>query len=284
MEAGCWPGHCQGPGNHEKREMIKRVGRILGLKAGGARPRLPRLRLDMAGIAVYAVGDVHGCLSELLALEDAIVRDASALPGRALIIMLGDYVDRGPASAQVLDHLAAPPPIGVERICLAGNHELAMLDYLEGRSSLTAWLRMGAESTLHSYGIDHRRLIEIFRDAEQVDDAIRRSIPPAHFALLRSMPVLVETPRYIFVHAGVRPDIPLDKQTDEDLVFIRSAFFERAHLLSRYVVHGHTPVEEAGREGMRVNLDTGAFFSGRLTALRIWQDKGRYFSNLPQEG
>lgn len=278
------PGHRQSLGDHEKRQMIKRVGRILGLKTGGARPRLPRLRLDMAGTAVYAVGDVHGCLDELLALEDAIVRDAATLPGRKLVIMLGDYVDRGPASAQVLDHLAAHPPIGVERICLAGNHELAMLDYLEGRSSLTAWLRMGAERTLQSYGIDHRRLIEIFRDEGQVDDAIRRSIPPAHFALLRSMPVLVETARYIFVHAGVRPDIPLEKQTDEDLVFIRSAFFERAHLLSRYVVHGHTPVEEAGREGMRVNLDTGAFFSGRLTALRIWQDKGRYLSNLTQEG
>ncbi len=263
--------------------MIKRVGRILGLRAGGARARLARLRLDMADTVVYAIGDVHGCLDELLALEDAIVRDAATLPGRKLIIMLGDYVDRGPASAQVLDHLAAHPPMGLERICLAGNHELAMLDYLEGRSSLAAWLRMGAESTLQSYGIDHRRLVEIFRDQQQVDDAIRRSISPAHFALLRSMPVLVETARYIFVHAGVRPEVPLDKQTDEDLVFIRSAFFERAHLLSRYVVHGHTPVEQAGREGMRVNLDTGAFFSGRLTALRIWQDKGRYLSNLTQE-
>lgn len=277
------PGHCQYPGDHEKRQMIKRVGRILGLRAGGARARLPRLRLDMKDTVVYAIGDVHGCLDELLALEDAIVQDAATLPGRKLIIMLGDYVDRGPASAQVLDHLVAHPPTGLERICLAGNHELAMLDYLEGRSSLAAWLRMGAESTLQSYGIDHRRLIEIFRDQEQVDDAIRRSISPAHFALLRAMPVLIETARYIFVHAGVRPGVPLDKQTDEDLVFIRSAFFERAHLLTRYVVHGHTPVEQAGREGMRVNLDTGAFFTGRLTALRMWQDKGRYLSNLSQD-
>lgn len=257
------------------------VARLLGFRNGASRQRLPRLVLDMTDVAVYAVGDVHGCLDELLALEEIIIEDARQLPCRGLIVMLGDYVDRGPASAQVLDHLVAPAPAGLERICLAGNHELVMLDYLEGRLTRSAWLRMGAEQTLLSYGIDQQRLRDICSDDGQIDDVIRNSIPAAHLAFLRSLTVLIETERYIFVHAGIRPELELEQQTDDDLVFIRTAFFEKAHLLTRYVIHGHTPTNEARREGMRVNLDTGAFFSGRLTALRIWQGKGRYLTNVP---
>jgi serine/threonine protein phosphatase 1 len=256
---------------------MKSVQRLLGLDR--SRPPLPRLRLDLAQTVVYAVGDVHGCLPELLALEGAIAEDAQALPDHKLIVMLGDYVDRGPSSAQVLDHLIAAPPDGFERICLAGNHELAMRDYLEGRIDLRTWLRMGAEPTLRSYGMDLDRLAEIYRSERAVEEAVREAIPAAHLEFLRSLPVLVETPRYIFVHAGVRPGIAMDRQTDDDLVMIRSAFFDGAHLLTRYVVHGHTPVEEARRVGMRVDLDTGAYFSGRLTGLRIWRDKGRYLTN-----
>ena len=256
---------------------MKRVRRLLGLDK--ARAALPRLQLDMSDTVVYAVGDVHGCLEALQALEKNIVEDAAGLPGRKLIVMLGDYVDRGPSSAKVLDHLAGAGPDGIERICLAGNHELAMLDYLEGRIDLRSWLRMGAEPTLFSYGIDHRRLLEIYGDERKVDAVIRETIPARHLAFLRSLPVLVEADRYIFVHAGIRPGVGLDEQTDEELVFIRSAFFDDAHLLTRYVVHGHTPVEEARREGLRVNIDTGAYFSGRLTGLRIWQNKGLYLTN-----
>jgi serine/threonine protein phosphatase 1 len=233
----------------------------------------------MSDTVVYAVGDVHGCLEALLALERNIIEDAGDLPGHKLIIMLGDYVDRGPRSAEVLDHLAGPAPAGIERLCLAGNHELAMLDYVEGRIGLRNWLRIGAEQTLLSYGIDHQRLLDTYGNERQVDGFIRETIPDRHVAFLRSLPVLVEADRYIFVHAGIRPGVGLDEQRDEDLVFIRSAFFDNAHLLSRYVVHGHTPVVEAKREGMRVNIDTGAFFSGRLTGLRIWQDKGLYLTN-----
>jgi serine/threonine protein phosphatase 1 len=258
---------------------MKKLAGLMGLRKGAARPKRARLQLDTAGTAIYAIGDVHGSLDELLALEDAIVADASRLPGRKLIIMLGDYIDRGPASAQVLDHLIQPPPEGFERICLAGNHEVQMLDYAESRAGLSQWLAIGAAATLLSYGIDYERLGQLYRSAGQVDEVIRKAIPAAHLALLRSLPVLVEAPRYIFVHAGIRPDVELDRQSDEDLVLIRSAFYERAHLLKKYVVHGHTPVEEAERAGARINIDTGAYFSGRLTALRIWQNRGRYLTN-----
>lgn len=258
---------------------MKGLTNFLGLSKGAGRERRARLRLDMADTAVYAIGDVHGCLDELLALERIVASDAEGLPGRKLIVMLGDYVDRGPASAQVIDHLIAPPPPGFERICLTGNHEMVMLDYLEGRAGRASWITMGAGPTLLSYGIDHERLRDIYQVDQQIDDVIRKAIPASHVAFLRSLPIMIEASRFLFVHAGIRPELPVEKQADEDMVFIRSAFYERAHLLSRYVVHGHTPVGEAKREGMRVNLDTGAFFSGRLTALRVWQDKGRYFTN-----
>jgi serine/threonine protein phosphatase 1 len=252
---------------------------LLGMARRGTGKKRPRLRLDIKDTAVYAIGDVHGCLDELLALERAIVRDAGELPGAKLIVMVGDYVDRGPASAQVLDHLLAPPPPGFERICLTGNHEMVMLDYLEGRIGRAGWLAMGGRQTLLSYGIDHERLREIYRADRRIDDAIRAAIPAAHLAFLRALPIMVETPGFLFVHAGIRPDLPLERQSDRDLVFIREDFYQAAHLLSRYVIHGHTPVDEARREGMRVDIDTGAFFSGRLTALRIWQNKGRYLTN-----
>lgn len=258
---------------------MKGLTNFLGLSKGAGRERRARLRLDMADTAVYAIGDVHGCLDELRALERIVASDAEGLPGRKLIVMLGDYVDRGPASAQVIDHLIAPPPPGFERICLTGNHEMVMLDYLEGRAGRASWIAMGAGPTLLSYGIDHERLRDIYQVDQQIDDVIRKAIPASHVAFLRSLPIMIEASRFLFVHAGIRPELPVEKQADEDMVFIRSAFYERAHLLSRYVVHGHTPVGEAKREGMRVNLDTGAFFSGRLTALRVWQDKGRYFTN-----
>ncbi|MBN9075606.1 MAG: serine/threonine protein phosphatase [Rhizobiales bacterium 65-79] len=237
-----------------------------------------RIAMELADTAVYAVGDVHGCLDELLRLEEMIAADGAALPSPKLIVMLGDYVDRGPSSSQVLEHLLAPPPEGFERICLAGNHELAMLDYLEGRIGLSDWLRMGAAPTLISYGIDHERLRAIHGTGIGADRTIRNTIPAGHVALLRSLPVMVTLSRFVFVHAGIRPELDLDRQSDADLVSIRDDFYRRGHLLGNYVVHGHTPVTRATRYGARINIDTGAYYSGRLTALRVWRGRGRYLT------
>jgi serine/threonine protein phosphatase 1 len=255
---------------------MKNLAGLLGLHAG--RPKRARLQIDIDDTAVYAVGDVHGCLDELLALESAIVADGRDLPVRRLIVMLGDYVDRGPASAQVLDHLIAPPPAGFGRICLTGNHDVLMLDYLEGRASLAEWMRLGAAATLRSYGIDVERLGQLYGSAREVDEMIRKAVPGAHADFLRSLPILVEAGRFVFVHAGIRPELDLDRQSDDDLVSIRAPFYEKAHLLRKYVVHGHTPVVSAKREGTRIDIDTGAWFSGRLTALRIRGGKGLYLT------
>ena len=237
-----------------------------------------RLSIDISEMAVYTIGDVHGCYDQLLELESMITEDAAGLPGKKLIIMLGDYVDRGPASAQVIEHLLHKPHADFQRICLTGNHDIAMLDYLEKRLSLSGWWHMGANSTLLSYGIDVERLRLIHRTPQMLDDTIRASIPHRHKQFLRSLPIMINAGSFLFAHAGIRPTLSLKDQKDDDLVSIRSEFFENAHLLRQWVVHGHTPIETPRQEGRRFNLDTGAFSTGKLSALRLWQKKGRVFT------
>ncbi|RWG55567.1 MAG: serine/threonine protein phosphatase [Mesorhizobium sp.] len=245
------------------------------------RPRpLPRERLmmDMRDTVVYAIGDVHGCYDELRTLEQKIEADALQFRGRKIIIMLGDYVDRGPNSRRVVEHLMAPAPEGFMRVCLAGNHEVAMLAYLDGHLSLEPWLRVGGRETLFSYGIDPDRLADLYGSSEEVVERIREAIPATHVAFMRTLPVMICSERFLFVHAGIRPGIALEAQDEADLLNIRSEFLAAAHRLDRWVVHGHTIVDVPTLDGRRLGIDTGAFQSGRLTALRIVGKYGRLLS------
>lgn len=254
--------------------MIRSLAEIMGWDKPARSARRTRLKLDLAGVAVYAIGDVHGCHEALIRLEEKIVEDAAELDRRKIIIMLGDYVDRGPDSASVIEHLLEPPPAGFERICLAGNHELLMLDALDGALSLGEWAQMGGLPTMRSYGLDIAHMNRVLSPPEQLS-VLRRSVPPAHADFLRSLPILVDAGSTVFVHAGIRPGIPLAEQADRDLMFIRSEFFDNAHHLRTWVVHGHTPVKQARLEGRRLNVDTAAFRTGRLTAARILDGRGR---------
>ncbi|MDG4918115.1 MULTISPECIES: metallophosphoesterase family protein [unclassified Mesorhizobium] len=234
--------------------------------------------MDMRDTVVYAIGDVHGCYDELRTLERKIELDALQFRGRKIIIMLGDYVDRGPNSRRVVEHLMAPPPEGFMRVCLAGNHEVAMLAYLDGHLSLEPWLRVGGRETLFSYGIDPDRLADLYGSSEEVDERIREAIPATHVAFMRTLPVMICSERFLFVHAGIRPGIALEAQDEADLLNIRSEFLAAAHRLDRWVVHGHTIVDVPTLDGRRLGIDTGAFQSGRLTALRIVGKYGRLLS------
>ena len=231
--------------------------------------------MDMEDTVVYAIGDVHGCYKELLSLEEKIALDGLQFRGRKIIVMLGDYIDRGPQSARVLDHLLAPPPKGFLRACLAGNHEVAMLNYLDGYLSRDRWLAVGGRETLFSYGVDPERLSSLYASSDEVDGRIREVIPVDHIDFLRSLPVLLCSEKFVFVHAGIRPGIDLVAQDEQDLLNIRDEFFDAAHLLDRFVVHGHTPVDIPRLDGRRLDIDTGAFHSGRLTAVRIADKFGR---------
>ncbi|WP_185970325.1 MULTISPECIES: metallophosphoesterase family protein [unclassified Mesorhizobium] len=231
--------------------------------------------MDMEDTVVYAIGDVHGCYKELLSLEEKIALDGLQFRGRKIIVMLGDYIDRGPQSARVLDHLLAPPPKGFLRVCLAGNHEVAMLNYLDGYLSRDRWLAVGGRETLFSYGVDPERLSSLYASSDEVDRRIREVIPVDHIDFLRSLPVLLCSEKFVFVHAGIRPGIDLVAQDEQDLLNIRDEFFVAAHLLDRFVVHGHTPVDIPRLDGRRLDIDTGAFHSGRLTAVRIADKFGK---------
>jgi serine/threonine protein phosphatase 1 len=206
-------------------------------------------------------------MAELAALELEIARNAAGFDGEKWIVMLGDYVDRGPRSAEVLGHLIAAAPTGFERICLAGNHESMMLQFLHHPTLDSAWLLLGGEETLRSYGVD----MNAFRRASH---ATRRamltsSIPSEHVEFLTELPVLLSIPGFNFVHAGLRPGVPLEQQSELDLLWIREPFLSQSGSMAAVTVHGHTPFSAPVCVDRRVGIDTGAFASGVLTAARI---------------
>lgn len=251
---------------------------LLTMKARARPQQRKRLELDLAGRVVYAIGDVHGCIAELLRLEDLIRADSACHPGPKVIIYLGDYVDRGPNSRAVLSHLNNPPADGIDRICLAGNHDIAMLDYLEGSLDLDDWLALGAKATLYSYGLDVEHLSRLFKSRSEIDAHIRASIPVADAAFLRALAVLAWSDEYIFVHAGLRPGVPLNAQTDSDLTTIRDEFLYAARTDPHWIVHGHTPVVSPEAVNGRIGIDTSACTTGRLTAVRLIGTRGKFIT------
>ncbi len=220
---------------------------------------------------VYAVGDIHGCLDLLLALEDQILQDAAAAPeSRRTIVYLGDYVDRGPDCAGVIDHLIRPRD-GFERVFLRGNHEDFLLRFIAGdddgvrRGEL--WLINGGDTTLRSYGIDVPLFAVNTVTLRDLRDRFEAALPPAHRAFLEATALSHRVGDYFFVHAGVRPDRPLDAQDGQDLMWIRDPFLWSEADLGAVVVHGHTPVSQPEIRPNRIGVDTGAVYNGRLTAV-----------------
>lgn len=236
---------------------------------------LPRLSAEQRPRLIYAIGDVHGCLDALKALEDRIVADAADTAGDKWIVMLGDYVDRGPHSAQVLDHLTSRPPKGFSRICLRGNHDEAMLAAIEDARAIDTWAAWGIEATLASYGLNASQIAEVTAPgrASARQQLLQAYIPDEHIDFLRNLPVILTVPGYVFVHAGLRPGVDLSRQTDRDLMWIRREFLDADHDFGAMVIHGHTPVDVPELTPYRASIDTGCFASGVLTAVRV-DDEG----------
>jgi serine/threonine protein phosphatase 1 len=223
------------------------------------------------GHLLYAVGDIHGRLDLLEAILDRIEADArdSATAERRMLVFLGDYVDRGPDSRGVADRLIGDLPQGFETYFLKGNHEAMLLDFLEDASSLDHWLRNGGAETMRSYGVNTESLIGFGAPAEMWRTAFAAALPAAHLRFFRELKLSVSFGDYLFVHAGVRPGVPLAAQSEADLIWIRSPFLDYAAPFGKIVVHGHTPGKEPVTRSNRIGIDTGAFFTGRLTALRL---------------
>ena len=226
-----------------------------------------RLTVTEAPAAIYAIGDVHGCLDLLEELEALIAADAASIQGECWLVTLGDAVDRGPASAQVLDHLRLPAVAGMRRINLMGNHEAMMLDFLNRPRAGSMWLQSGGTETLLSYGVPHEKLGRL--DNRLADQIVASYIPSEHLDYLLALPVLLDTPLALFVHAGLRPGTGVDQQRDEDLLWFRDDFRSDFAEFVRPVVHGHTMRDAALVTPHRIAIDTAAVVSGCLTAVRI---------------
>lgn len=225
-----------------------------------------RLSAAVRPAVVYAIGDVHGCLDELRQLEQLIQADAAGVEGEKWLVLLGDYIDRGPRSAQVIDYLLAPPPEGFRRFTLAGNHEQMLLDFLAAPRRHPDWLAYGGVETLASYGIDAG---DEQTRAATAAMALEARMPQVHLDWLRQLPVSLELPGFFFVHAGIRPGLPLAEQDESDLLWIREPFLDGPGAPGLVVVHGHTPETQPVVRPWRVGIDTAAFATGKLTAARI---------------
>jgi serine/threonine protein phosphatase 1 len=235
------------------------------------------------GLAVYAVGDIHGRLDLLEDLLRRIDEDADRHSDdtERTLIFLGDYIDRGPASRDVVERLLNTPLPGFGTVRLMGNHEDALLTFLDRASDGLDWLTFGGLETLLSYGVPLRTIPSTSQQVTELRQALVTALPQSHVDFFRSCIFRQSVGDYVFVHAGVRPGIPLERQTPSDLMWIRQDFLKsRTPLPGRVVVHGHTIVDLPQELPHRINLDTGAFVSGRLTCVALRGQERRFLSTL----
>jgi serine/threonine protein phosphatase 1 len=224
------------------------------------------------GQRVYAIGDIHGCLDRLVSLHEAIAEDMAARPvAHTTLVHLGDYVDRGADSAQVIDWLINQPPVPADAIVnLMGNHEFMMLSALAGvdKEAPGHWMTNGGADSLLSWGIS--------RTVPPTEWASR--IPRQHLLFLRDLEICHHIGPYLFVHAGVRPGVPLDKQSRQDMMWIREPFLSSRADHGAVIVHGHTPKREPIVQPNRIAIDTGAVLGGALTCVVLEDDKLGFLS------
>jgi serine/threonine protein phosphatase 1 len=225
-----------------------------------------------AGALIYAIGDVHGRLDLLQDLTGAILQDAagSRTAQKPELIFVGDYVDRGPDSAGVIDHvigLTERDDIVVHT--LKGNHEETMLAFLDDARTGQVWAEFGGLQTLASYDVAAPIVRTDLEAWETTRQAFVATAPERHVAFLKRLELYVVAGDYVFVHAGLRPGVPLAGQTEQDMLWIRREFLEATRPFEKVVIYGHTPQRDAVIEPHRIGIDTGAFVTGVLTALRL---------------
>jgi serine/threonine protein phosphatase 1 len=221
----------------------------------------------LPGERVYAVGDIHGCLDRLVALHEMIAEDMAARPAeRTTLVHLGDFVDRGPDSAQVVDWLINQPPVPADQIVnLMGNHEHMMLAAVAvvDRDAPSQWMINGGADSLLSWGIS--------RTVPPAEWAGR--LPLQHLIFLRDLAISHRIGPYLFVHAGIRPGVPLDQQSRQDMMWIREPFLSSTADHGAVVVHGHTPKRDPIVQPNRIAIDTGAVLGGALTCVVLEDDQ-----------
>jgi len=234
------------------------------------------------GTRYYVIGDIHGRLDLFEALIDAVEGDdRAAAPARTSIVLLGDLVDRGPDSAGVVERAMR---WSAERkvTLLAGNHEEMFLDAFEDAGVLRHFLRHGGRQTVLSYGIPR----DVYDSAsyEQLQSLMRGAVPRSHIHYLSSARDHLEAGDYLFVHAGIAPNVPLGEQQRHHLRWIRDPFLDHPEPHSHMVVHGHTITEGIDNPGNRIGIDTGAYRTGHLTALVLEGASRRFLQTVECDG
>jgi serine/threonine protein phosphatase 1 len=229
-------------------------------------PRVPD------GTRIYAVGDVHGRADLLGALFTRIDADLRAFPiPQSVQVFLGDYIDRGPESRQVLDLLIARKRRHL-MLCLKGNHETFAAQFLSNPSVLSNWRHIGGCNTLLSYGVTPTAS-EDPQVQKKIAAAFRKALPDSHRHFIHGLALSLTCGDFFFAHAGVRPGIPLRQQRRQDLLWIREDFLLHEEDFGKVVVHGHTPTINPDVRTNRINIDTGAYATGRLTCLVLEGDQ-----------
>ena len=229
-------------------------------------PQLPQ------GLRVYAIGDIHGradLLQSLFARIDATLRGFPI--DQSIHVFLGDYIDRGPNSREVIETLLTRRRQH-SSVFLKGNHESYATQFLNDPGMLPEWIAAGGTSTLLSYGVCPPTRRKPQRD-DDVAAAFRQALPESHRRFMAGLAISFTCGGYFFTHAGVRPGIALDRQHEHDLLWIREAFLLHDQDFGKVVVHGHTPSETVDIRCNRINVDTGAYATGRLSCLVLQDDK-----------
>jgi serine/threonine protein phosphatase 1 len=249
----------------------RKAHRPEGAPSRGAAPRTCRVPEDRL---VYAIGDIHGRADLLANLIEEIWKDSdkseSADVHRPDLIFLGDYVDKGPASKQVVSFITALAEVGKFNVVpLLGNHERTMLDFIADPQIGPTWLAYGGGVTLNSYGVAVPGRGAGDEDWAKAAEDLTAALPERHRKFFGNLRLHHEIGDYVFVHAGVRQGVPLERQSESDLLWIRDEFLNSDAWHGKMIVHGHTPTETPTFKSNRIGLDTGAYATNVLTALRL---------------
>ncbi|WP_291074147.1 metallophosphoesterase family protein [Hyphomonas sp.] len=253
----------------------------------------PRISHAPDGECIYAIGDIHGRCDLLERLVEQIEQDSETLPAgtKRTLIFLGDYIDRGLQSRDVIDFLTGDRLKEFGTVFLMGNHEEALLRFLSDAGFGKQWVRYGGGETLYSYGFQppntrssltsHEAMTAAQKAWEKVWTGFRERLPDEHLNFYNSLQSYHVAGDYLFVHAGMRPDVPLEQQSARDLLWIRDEFLDDTKEFEHIVVHGHTPAEGVFRDNRRIGLDTGAFISGRLSAAKLFKTDVSFLETSP---
>ncbi|MEM6413068.1 MAG: metallophosphoesterase family protein [Pseudomonadota bacterium] len=254
-----------------------KLSRLLSEKDANTNTETQKARVP-EGLRLYAIGDIHGRSDLLHQILHGIERfEASKSDGKKYrLIFLGDYVDRGPDSKSVLDLLTKLSHSTTDTVFLKGNHEAGMLEFIKSAHESDRWLEWGGIETLESYGVD----AGLTRSQDSMASDLAKAIPQSHLSFLEQLLLSYEAGDYYFAHAGVKPGTPLKEQSERDLLWIRDEFHNTApdQRPEKIVVHGHHPVKKPLDAGWRIAVDTGAIWTGKLSAVRLEGSKREFIT------